>query len=353
MTEALEVYDAESSSDHRTEVLTARLDQVVLARLATMGRRPAAPAVARELRALAPTSFSDAGWFATIEQSFARIRAPGAPDGPAAARGRRQAMRALGLSAGFTWKRIYNQILPGLGLGVTGADARAHRCLDDHDSWAGAIVARARGIWRQGPPPSWTATCDAVVWAALGLPGKAKATPAEIRAHFLKEIFRSTNQASPSRLLRQIAAREVGALRLDLRSLREALARRWVCGESAAMPRTSRVAPAQSSKVISPDALPLETFATMVRRAASEASEGVFGRRKVFISRLWEQLRAEPAGATSLDEFKRRLVSAHKAGLLTLARADLVAAMDPRDVANSETRHLEARYHFVEREGEP
>lgn len=54
-----------------------------------------------------------------------------------------------------------------------------------------------------------------------------------------------------------------------------------------------------------------------------------------------------------LDAFKRQLLSAHKAGLLVLARADLVAAMNPRDVAESETAHLEARYHFVEREGEP
>jgi hypothetical protein len=46
------------------------------------------------------------------------------------------------------------------------------------------------------------------------------------------------------------------------------------------------------------------------------------------------------------------LVAAHPRGDLTLTRADLVAAMDPKDVAASETRHLNATYHFIQDSGE-
>jgi hypothetical protein len=77
----------------------------------------------------------------------------------------------------------------------------------------------------------------------------------------------------------------------------------------------------------------------------------VFGDRKVFISAVWDALRATPAwAALELDELKARLVAAHRSRELVLARADLVAAMDPALVAASETRTDGATFHFVIRE---
>lgn len=70
-----------------------------------------------------------------------------------------------------------------------------------------------------------------------------------------------------------------------------------------------------------------------------------FGVRKVYISALWPAV--DPNGSITLNVFKRRLLSARAAGLLELARADLVAAMDPALVADSATRDLGAEYHFV------
>jgi hypothetical protein len=84
---------------------------------------------------------------------------------------------------------------------------------------------------------------------------------------------------------------------------------------------------------------------------AAAAREGVFGERKVFISAIWSALRAMPAWASlELDELKERLVEAHRRRELVLARADLVAAMDPDLVAASETRTDGATVHFVVRE---
>jgi hypothetical protein len=49
----------------------------------------------------------------------------------------------------------------------------------------------------------------------------------------------------------------------------------------------------------------------------------------------------------SLPEFKQRLIEANSQGLLHLSRADLVSAMDPQLVAESEAPHLNATFHFV------
>jgi hypothetical protein len=53
-----------------------------------------------------------------------------------------------------------------------------------------------------------------------------------------------------------------------------------------------------------------------------------------------------------LVDFKQRLLAAHRAGGVTLVRADLTGAMDPELVRESETAHLDTRYHFVDG-GEP
>lgn len=75
---------------------------------------------------------------------------------------------------------------------------------------------------------------------------------------------------------------------------------------------------------------------------------GRFGDRKIFIAALWRQLRTHPRlHHISLDDFKRRLYEAHRARLVELARADLVQAMDHREVMDSETDVGGAQFHFV------
>ncbi len=53
----------------------------------------------------------------------------------------------------------------------------------------------------------------------------------------------------------------------------------------------------------------------------------------------------------SEDEFKAKLVEAHRSGLLRLSRADLTPAMAPEVVADSEVPYLNAVFHFVDLEG--
>lgn len=73
----------------------------------------------------------------------------------------------------------------------------------------------------------------------------------------------------------------------------------------------------------------------------------------MFIAALWRASRQEPSlQQFSLPEFKQRLIEANTRGLLRLSRADLVQAMDPQLVADSEAVYLNATFHFVLLEGE-
>jgi hypothetical protein len=90
-----------------------------------------------------------------------------------------------------------------------------------------------------------------------------------------------------------------------------------------------------------------EAFAATVLAAARRSETGRFGDNKVFISRLFETLAKERAIATDLNAFKRRLLTAHFAGRLSLSRADLVEAMAPEDVEQSETQDGPSTFHFV------
>lgn len=84
----------------------------------------------------------------------------------------------------------------------------------------------------------------------------------------------------------------------------------------------------------------------VVRDAAAKVkAPGRFGDRKVFVSALWQ--RVGNTLGMSLDAFKQWLVVQHRAGVLQLARADLVAAMDPDLVAASEIRFGNATFHFL------
>ena len=77
----------------------------------------------------------------------------------------------------------------------------------------------------------------------------------------------------------------------------------------------------------------------------SRSKDHRFGGNKVFISALYDRL----GGKMSLETSKSRLVDAHRAGLLSLNRADLVEAMPAGAVNRSQINLFNGRveYHFV------
>ena len=92
----------------------------------------------------------------------------------------------------------------------------------------------------------------------------------------------------------------------------------------------------------------LADFARAVIDAAKGPKVARFHSNRAFIGSIWEHMRgAQPIFDMPLDEFKHKLVQAHRARLLRITRADLVAAMDPREVERSEARYQDATFHFV------
>lgn len=103
--------------------------------------------------------------------------------------------------------------------------------------------------------------------------------------------------------------------------------------------------PAQ--RVASPDD---NAVAAVVKQLVGDVDgAGRFGARKVFIAALWDLVQAKrPRFATfALADFKAALVRLLRSRDLVLARADLVAAMDPAMVERSEIRDQGATFHFV------
>lgn len=75
-------------------------------------------------------------------------------------------------------------------------------------------------------------------------------------------------------------------------------------------------------------------------------SFGRFGDRKVFINAVWARVSPHFPGM-SMASFKDKLVHAHRDGLLQLARADLVQAMNQDAVEESEILSGVSSFHFI------
>ena len=92
-----------------------------------------------------------------------------------------------------------------------------------------------------------------------------------------------------------------------------------------------------------------DALLNVVREAISRVgADGRFGPEKVFVSALWRRIEHDSRlSDLSFDRFKRWLVTANRDQLINLARADVVGAMDPKLVADSEIQDLGAIFHFV------
>lgn len=305
-----------------------RLETLVIARAFTLRDEHGRHAITSALVRFAPAHMTPAEWQRAVEETIDAL-SNDALDG-AGLRDRSELARRIGTHRAASWLQLADRILPALALRVAPDDTKTLSKLRSAEAWAAAIVSRVRGIWTEGAPPSASTMCDAFAWQRLGLGGKPKRLPAEVRALFLQQELAS-GMGKHERLLRQLAARELGVPRTDARSLRDGLVRCWLA---------ERDVGARG-----------ESFATQVAALARSAREGVFGDRKVFIAELWRQLTRNPQwAAVTLEDFKSRLLAAHASGDVVLARADLVSAMNPDLVAASETVTNGASFHFVVRE---
>ena len=211
-----------------------------------------------------------------------------------------------------------------------------------------------------------TALADALIAEALGLP-PGPVTLSRLRAHVIARRAGVEAKGKPDQIAVRVAAKTLRARGADKRALVQALARGWASASTgtqdlrSASPSTAEpmmAATAQTdapaSVVPAPRALPEQPLTAdellrMVHEAISTiGADGRFGPEKVFVSAIWHRLeRDRRLLEFSLDRFKRWLVIANRDRLLDLARADLVGAMDPRQVAESEIEDLGTTFHFV------
>lgn len=85
---------------------------------------------------------------------------------------------------------------------------------------------------------------------------------------------------------------------------------------------------------------------SVVRDAMTRAQR--FGEAKVFISSVWKEMGDLTSWwGGSFKTFKAWLVDANRSGMLAMARADLVSAMDPELVAASEVTEGVSSWHFI------
>jgi len=317
-------------------IVPERLETLIIARVATAAGSMSQGEVARALRRFSPSDLTEANWTELIAQSCARLERCKVLDERLMLLDVDELGRRVGKHSAKTWSQFADRVFPLISIGLSLEDVRLSSRLSGRDAWTAAIAARVLGLWTEGPPPSLSAVCDAYAWHQLGLTGRPKRCPPEVRALFFQRELQ-TDAGPPDRLLRLFAARALQAQRPDLRVLRDALVRTWLVGR--ALGPTNDL----SSKH--------DAFASEVRTVARGARQGVFGDRKVFIASVWDDLRQRPSWSSlTLTEFKDRLVTAHRAGDLVLARADLVAAMNPELVAASETLTDGASFHFIVRE---
>jgi hypothetical protein len=308
-------------------VSRSRIETLIVARAHVLTAGTNERELVAPLLRFCPKGTADVAWRDTLESAAEELRGSVLSEEYRLLDGD-ELRRRIGPHRVTTWALAADRVLPALALGILADDAKGHAKLSSRDAWAAAIVARERGSWSDGAPPSLPAVCDAVAWQQLGLSTKPKRLPAEVRALFLQREL-AIASGSPAVLVRQIAARIVDVPRTDGRSLRDGLVRAWLAEQTIGR----------------------KGFAEQVLATARASRDGVFGDRKVFISEVWRQLRREPAFADlALDDFKRRLVTEHRAGRLVLARADLVSAMSSELVSASETQGDGASFHFVVRE---
>jgi hypothetical protein len=264
--------------------------------------------------------------------------------------GREQALGLLGLRhlpPRATWRVLRDRYLVPRALGVAEDTGETRSRVGSRDG-LGAFLLQQRYGLPGGPGRTPKAVLEALVCRELGFPEETKWTA--VRDRVLCRLLGAPEPLGWKDLPAQMVQSAAGARRADLASLRQAVLRDWLAPPAPQAPpgadgRTS-------GEPVEPEAFDLPAFAATVAAAARACPTGRFGDNKVFIHHVWEELRGEShLPVRSLDEFKRRLAEANHAGLLRLSRADLVQAMGPDDVRQSETRYLGAVFHFIRTEG--
>jgi hypothetical protein len=302
------------------------------------------------LKSFSSHRWSSSEWSTRLDESLAALESKGLVRQTArkglllTKEGRAQGLTFLGmerLPKGLDWKKLRLTHLTAHALQLPASSAGR---LGKADDLRAVLVQKQLGLAGVGTR-TLKQVRDELCWKQLGVETDKPFTLAAVQSFLLGQVLQASREVKPSQAMQQLAARSVGARRMDAESLRVAALQSWLIpsaepARSSGLPRASEPT-AQASR---PAEEGLHAFAERVLHIARGSASGRFGNDRVFISHVWRAMRGQ-----GLDEhsFKNRLVEANQKRLLSLSRADMVELMDPADVAASEIHHLGSTFHFI------
>jgi hypothetical protein len=324
----------------------SRLAGLALAWLSTRAKKQGTrKELEQALRPLVEHRWSRAQWTTRLEalveeltrSGLATVRGRSALE--LTTEGRAQSLRFLGLekppARELTWKKLKQTYLLARSLDLAPSRGVLER-MAQADGVRAALLKRQHRL-DGAEAPSLAQVRDRLLWRQLGVETTQRFTLRAAQAHLLGKLLES-GATDPGRAVEQLAARAAGATRVDAEALRLAALRGWLLPAGTEPPPT----PTPTAEATPTD--PIATFAQRVLTVARSSPTGRFGHNKVFISHVWRALRPEVG---SRELFDARLLEANRARHLSLTRADLVTAMDPTDVAESEVNSSGSSFHFV------
>ncbi len=255
--------------------------------------------------------------------------------------GRERALRFLGvaeLPPRTNWSSAIAKYLFPKAAGLSGEAAAK---LENGDRLAAFLLKRKYGL-AAGAGSTVNQVLEAVACRQLGF---ADETTLDSLLCVVLSRLMGSERLPKETLVKQLPLFETGLTAIKADVARAKVVRDWL-GRAAL--------PLKEPELTLAEPFDLTAFAATVRAlAASSPAEDRFHDNKVFIAALWRASLREPNfPRLALPEFKERLVEANSQNLLHLSRADLVQAMDPHLVADSETVYLNATFHFVLLEGD-
>lgn len=251
--------------------------------------------------------------------------------------GRQHGLELLGLAElppKTTWGTVQAKFLLPRALGPDDMSDKELKRLNTQDKLAALLLARKLHL-PDGADGGLKNALESLVCQKLGFP-KLSSLEA-LKEEVLSQHLNAPEKLSSKQLMKQVPRILLGTKKDGLPPLRDIALSGWAEAVAAEQGITSPTADLDAS-----------SFAGAVLAGAEACPTGWFGDNKIFISHVWRRLQSQPAFVTmDSQKFKQRIVEANTLGLLTLARADLVQAMDPVDVDESATTAQHAIFHFI------
>jgi hypothetical protein len=267
------------------------------------------------------------------------------------AEGRRWCLNILGvpqLRPKTTWAVLRKTYLPACAVGIPASSEALFKALASEPAFQAILLKRQYDLSIAELPKPDQAT-DALAWKLIGFEGKDhKFNVKNIKTALFNRALGDGHAPDFKKAATRLLAQRLGARRDDPKELRDAVLRGWIDREDGGQALAESVETPQASPLAARPPFDLTSFAKQVKSAARGCQAGRFGDNKVFIAHVWKALQVDPTFPTmELATFKEHLAEANNARLLDLSRADLIQAMDPDDVRQSEVHYLSATFHFV------